>query len=162
MANEEANLPVNAYESLLEECRAALTEARFAVNWTLIETKHALGKLIGETVSETAVTQTIMDLSSDLKTSARTLWDCYRFYKKFPDLSQLPEGKNISFRKIRINYLGASPTEPDECPHDEIELISVCAKCRKKLSEDEVTAGNQAMEQKRLEGGHDQTEEEEV
>jgi len=67
-----------------------------------------------------------------LKQSVRTVQYCVRFAEEFPDPSQLPGGKNISWRKVCHEVLTGKGTQ-DECVHAETEMIPVCKCCHKRV-----------------------------
>ncbi|PJB21610.1 MAG: hypothetical protein CO114_04425, partial [Euryarchaeota archaeon CG_4_9_14_3_um_filter_38_12] len=92
----------------IEECKAIITEASFTSRWALIEGYWQLGKRIREeakTISITAFTETV---AVALEKSNRSIWYAVQFYDKYPDLTKLPEGKNISWHIICNKYLGKS------------------------------------------------------
>ena len=90
------------YQSLLQDCREILTEFEFTSRWALIEGYHAVGKRLDE---EKAQNVTVTQLAKDLNRPARELQRSLQFYRKYPDLLMLPEGKNTSWHKIVNKYL---------------------------------------------------------
>lgn len=99
------------YQALIEDCQAIITEAVFTSRWTLIEGYHKLGKRILEDYKEfkkigiTKEKEIRSHVTKDLKQSDRTIRRAIQFVRKYPNLSTLPEGKNISWRKICNKYL---------------------------------------------------------
>lgn len=104
-----------SYQQLVEDCRVIVVESEFVSRWSLIEGYHALGKRIAEEKSVT-VTQ----LARDIQKSRRTVERSIQFFKKYPDLSLLPEGKNASWHQIVNKYLPETTREFEkpmmECP----------------------------------------------
>jgi hypothetical protein len=108
------------YEQFIEELKAILTEAIFTSRWALVEGYHTLGKRIlkeGETV---------LRVAKSLDKSERTIQYAVQFAQKFPNLDKLPEGKNISWRKV----IALLP-EPKEKVEEECEHKWMCVKCKK-------------------------------
>jgi hypothetical protein len=106
------------YQLLLEEIKSTIVESEFTSRWALIEGYHHVGELI--------VTSGVTDLSqiaTDIQVHKRTIQRCVRFFKKFPDLNRLPEGKNASWNMILTKYLPENPKEKEteehliECPN---------------------------------------------
>mgnify|MGYP001595566586 FL=1 len=109
------------YQSLVDDCKAAITEAVFNSRWELIAGYHAVGKRIAHekklSRSETYGKKIMNDLSQSIGISQRRLWSAVQFYKAYPDLNQLPDGKNISWNKIVTKLLPTPPAgivEPNE------------------------------------------------
>lgn len=62
-----------------------------------------LGKRIrGE---ENDITKLLQGLAVNIGVSERTLWYALQAYDKYPDLHQIPEGKNITWNKLITKYL---------------------------------------------------------
>lgn len=95
------------YQTLIDECKSIITEAIFNSRWALVEGYHNLGKRIREDSSRLSTTLLLNMCAVDLKTSERTLWYAVQFYDKYPDLSHVPEGKNITWSKLKMKYLPA-------------------------------------------------------
>lgn len=49
----------------------------------------------------------VQRVAQSLGISERDLWYCIQFRKKYPDLNNLPEGKNITWHKIENRLLKA-------------------------------------------------------
>jgi hypothetical protein len=62
--------------------------------------------------------------------SERKLWYAVKFFDRFPDLAKVPEGKVISWHKIKTKYLTEGKKEDKECEHDP---ITICRKCKKQI-----------------------------
>lgn len=108
------------YESLVEECKAIITEAVFTSRWALVEGYWKLGERIRE--DELAQEHSkgnktfVQDLARNLGTSDRTLYYALQAYDKFPKLDEIPEGKNITWNKLITKYL----PEPKKLPTPEL------------------------------------------
>lgn len=124
-------------ESTVDEIRQIFTEGEFNHRMALIETYHAVGKVIcGINANRSDLLQA---LAPQVGKSVRSLWYATKFYDMYPDLDMLPEGKNVSMNKIITKYLTTS--KQDECIHGEelIEIISFkkCKGCGKHLGKEE-------------------------
>lgn len=108
--------------SLVEDCKAILTEAVFNSRWVLIEGMHALGVRILEE-SRNYGEANIVRLAESLNVSPRTLYRAVEFAEKYPDINTLPMGKNISWNKIITQLLPSKVSQPEEC---------ICDKCGRK------------------------------
>ncbi len=111
-------LPQN-YQLLVQDCREIVVEHEFISRWTLIEGYHALGKRILKfKLKPSHVTQ----LAKDIDRSPRTVQRSIQFYKKYPDLNMLPEGKNVSWHSICNKYL-------PETTKEKKPVYITCEKC---------------------------------
>ena len=102
------------YTSLIDDCKAIITEAVFNSRWELICGYHALGKRI---VTEERLVwnergngKTLTDLSKFTGIGERDIYRAMQFYKKYPDVNQLSCGKNITWTKITSELLPAVPS----------------------------------------------------
>lgn len=106
------------YSDLVDECKGLITEGVFNSRWILIETYHKVGELLrNETRME--ISKLLSMCAVDMGVSERKLWYAVEFYDKYPKLDELPEGKNISWTKIKTKYLteGKETKEDKErCP----------------------------------------------
>lgn len=96
------------YESLVDDCKAIITEAVFTSRWALVEGYHALGERIRQDSEKQQITALLQRVAVDIKQSERTLWYAVQFYDKYHDLQTVPEGKNISWHKLVNKYLPLS------------------------------------------------------
>ena len=114
MRNNPSIIPQN-YNNLLEECREIIVESEFTSRWALVEGYHAIGEKISK-----EETSRVTQLAKDLHKEPRLLQRCKQFYKKYPKLEMLPEGKNTSWHQIVNKYLPETTTEKTitfiECP----------------------------------------------
>lgn len=120
------------YQQLLQDCKEIITEFGFTHRWALIELYWSLGKRI---VNEdpVTVTETIGNLSKDLGKSERTIQRSVQFFKMYPDLNMLPEGKNTSWHNIVNKYL----PEPKEVKKEE-EVLYTCPNCNFKFTKEDL------------------------
>ena len=113
------------YNLLVEDCKAIVTEAVFISRWSLVEGYHQLGHRIvtDENYQEYAKGNqgSLKGLSKNIGIGERTLYYATRFYKKYPVLNDVPEGKNISWNKLITKYL---PEKVEEDQPNEIEKIT--------------------------------------
>lgn len=104
-----------SYNKLLNDCKEIITEFGFTHRWSLIEMYWSLGKRI-----DLEKSVTVTQLADDLNKSVRTIQRSVQFYKMYPDLNMLPEGKNTSWHQICNKYLPETTTEKKptyiECP----------------------------------------------
>lgn len=95
---------MNEYETLIEDCRAIITEHVFSSRWSLVEGYHLLGKRLRE--EDASVTSNVKQLAKDLEVSERTIWTAVQFFDHYPDINSLPDGKNISMNKVKLLLRG--------------------------------------------------------
>jgi len=107
------------YQELVEECKAIITEAVFTSRWALVEGYWNLGKRIREEVNlqkHERFEQSRQDLAESVGVSERTLRYACAAYDKYHELSELPEGKNISWNKLITKYLPEPKENKVEIP----------------------------------------------
>lgn len=105
------------FNGLIKDCKSTIVETGLTARWVIVEGYHALGKRIaGEkenfTRSEIYGKNITKIIAEKINKSESTVEKAIQFYKKYPDLSLLPEGKNTSWGKICQKYL----PEPKELP----------------------------------------------
>ncbi len=112
------------FEKLVEDCQVIITETIFNSRWALVEGYHQLGERIREDSNKKPITKLLQDLGVSLGKSDSTLWYAVQFYDKYPDLTKVPEGKNISWNKIITKYL-PEPKKPiiELLPEGKFEVI---------------------------------------
>jgi N6-adenosine-specific RNA methylase IME4 len=120
------------YVALIEECKAIITETIFNSRWALVEGYHALGERILQEndnfAREKIYGQKIIQrVGQSLGKSEQTIFYAVAFAKKWPDLTTVPEGKNISWHKICNKYLSAGPSRetPLELPEGQYNVIVI-------------------------------------
>ena len=102
------------YLSLVDDCKAIITEAVHNSRWELIVGYHTLG---GRIVTDDSFQKyakgnqvACNTLANNLDMSPRSVYYAIQFFETYPDLTLLPDGKNISWNKIVNNLL------PDRTP----------------------------------------------
>jgi len=113
------------YLALVDEIKTTITEAVYNSRWALVEGYWNVGKLIREYFADGQLTKRLQGLAVDVGMSERILWYALQFYDKYPDLSEVPEGKNITWNKIMTKYLTETTGEKPKFIAQEIE----CPKC---------------------------------
>ena len=96
------------YQSLIDDCEAIITETVFTSRWILIEGYHSLGKRIlieSEKFGDLTISDIATHVAKDVGKSKRTIQRAIQFARRYPDLDDLPGGKNISWHKICNNLL---------------------------------------------------------
>ena len=119
------------YSQLVDDLQTIIVERGWNARLEVIQAKHEVG---GRIATDTAYDKfrgtpegraIIVQLSEDIKWSAKEIYLCVQFFEKYPQLSHacetLPEGKAISWHKIANNYLADKPRQPklgDESSED--------------------------------------------
>ena len=98
------------YQALIDDCKSIITEAIFTSRWSLVEGYWNLGKRINEENNNFERAniygkKIVQRVGKSLDISKSTLYYALKFYDKYPDLSKVPEGKNITWKKIITKYL---------------------------------------------------------
>lgn len=127
----------NWFKDLIDNIESTITEGVFQSRWTLIETYHEVGKSISEHENEFeklgfSTREVVQRVAKALRRSERSVYYAVQFYERYPTLDELPEGKNISWRKITQKYLPESEDESlkkDTPPKNEI-IWCVCPQCQ--------------------------------
>ena len=120
------------YKALVDECHTIITEAVYQSRWALVEGYHNLGKrILGEhdnfERNKIYGERIVHGLAESLNMSSRILWYSIQFVQKYPDLSKVPEGKNITWNKIITKYLPTS--EPTKEKPEAVSYYLECPKC---------------------------------
>lgn len=119
------------YQSLVDDCKAIVTERLWRSRQEVIEGWHEVGQRIATDANYKKFAhgngETKKKLAADIGASVQTLYKAIQFYEQYPKLSHalqtFEEGKNISWRKITKLYLpdpsGEDNPEPErcKCPH---------------------------------------------
>jgi len=97
------------YQELVEECKTIITKSVLTSRWALVEGYHMVGERI---VSDDDFQKhakgnqsSLQDLAKNIETNERTLYYAIQLYKKYPQLDNVPEGKNITMNKLITKYL---------------------------------------------------------
>jgi len=113
------------YISLIDDCKDIITEAVYVSRWALIEGYHQLGERI---VTDTEYKKweqnkagvVLKGLAKELNMSERIIYYAIEFYNKYPELNNVPEGKNITWNKIITKYL---PQKEGKQDIEEVEKV---------------------------------------
>ncbi len=116
------------YEALVEECKAIITEAVFTSRWALVEGYWKLGERIETDDNFKKFSKgnqsSLQDLANNLNTSERTIYYARQAYNKYPELGNIPEGKNITWNKLITQYLPALKEKlTPELPEGKYKII---------------------------------------
>lgn len=110
----------NWFKELVDDCQGILVEGLFNYHWSLIQVYHSVGERIVQDEKKFGDKNPIPQVASALGRSERTIQRCVQFYKKYPDLNTLPEGKTYeedgkvkypSWHKIVNKYLPETVSE---------------------------------------------------
>src|SRR5690349_4099313 len=103
-------------EHVADEIKSRLTEGVFQSRWGLIETYHDIGRIMAETIAEEKISanELVQGLGQYIERGRSTLHYALQFYKKFPDLNQLPDGKNASWNKVILMLSGGNAEKKAE------------------------------------------------
>ena len=117
------------YQSLISDCHTIITEAVHISRWALVEGYYNLGKRILEEHDNFERNKIygegiVQGLAESLNMSSRILWYAIQFVQKYPDLTKVPEGKNITWNKIITKYLPTSKEKIETKPY-----YLECPKC---------------------------------
>lgn len=111
--------PEEWYASLVEDCKAIITEANFTSRWARVEGYHSLGEriVVDENFKKHAKgnESSFQGLGRNIGCSQQTIYYAVQFYRKFPDLALLPLGKDATWNKV-IALLPAPKQAPDVPP----------------------------------------------
>lgn len=117
----------NWYQSLVDECRGHIIEARTASAWTLIVAYHAVGcRIISEKQKfegKGIYGQQIADkVAKSIGINRQYVFDAVKFAEKYPDIQMFPGDKSLTWNRVRQQYLmTAEQKEKEEksknCPN---------------------------------------------
>ena len=93
------------YKLLLNDVGSAITEYEFNSRWSLIVGYHKVGQRLRQEAHRLPMTELLHKCAVDLDVSERKLWYAIQFFDKYPNIQKLPDGKNISWSKIKTKYL---------------------------------------------------------
>ena len=98
-----------SYRSFVQEIKDVMVECSFTSRWVLIEGYHIVGKLVLDYLNSdntnADITTLVTTVANSLGVSERKMWYAVKFYRAFPDLNTLPEGKDTSWHQIVRKYL---------------------------------------------------------
>lgn len=127
---------------MLEEAKAIIIEKEFESRWAIVEAYWLLGELItnvqqaeGGSRKEIYGKKIVEEVSYNLSRDKVEIYKAVQFYKKFPDKDLLPVGKNISWNKIKKEYLPEPKVEPEQILEDSggPSTMCYCETCGQKL-----------------------------
>ena|SRR3990167_4359191 len=120
------------YSELVDDLKGEITEGVFNSRYLLVETYHKVGERLrgASEKHKVQITDLVNDCAGDMDVSERKLWYAVKFFDKFPRLDKVPEGKVISWNKIKTKYLTEGEKEEKTCEHDP---ITICRKCKKEI-----------------------------
>lgn len=103
-------------EALADDLRSIKIESEFNSRWEKLAGYHAMGRRISEDIYWNARGngRTLSYLSKSVGVGERTLYRAIQFYKKYPDINMLPDGKSISWTKVQKLL----PEPPADVPED--------------------------------------------
>jgi hypothetical protein len=100
------------YEYMIGDLRAIVVETETVARMSLIEGYHKLGLQIVEFGLDKQ--EYLTQVSQDIQKSKRSIYRILQFVRMYPNLEDLPEGKNTSWHQICNKYLiGKSDSEPE-------------------------------------------------
>jgi hypothetical protein len=108
---QEWVLKDEGYHQLIETLQATLVEGSFSERMARIETYHKIGEEIRHYGTNT--TALVKEIAKDLNIAERSIWSALKFYDTYPDLGALPDGKAISWTKVK-KLIGAHTEPPEE------------------------------------------------
>ena len=85
------------YSELVEECKQIIIEFHFTARWMRIEGFHRVGKLV---LKEDLPSDKIASLARQIDITPKDMALAILLAEKYPDLNDLPAGKNISWSQI--------------------------------------------------------------
>lgn len=137
------------YETLIEDCKDIITEAVFTHTWSLVEGYHQLGtrilmendnferaKIYGQDI--------VQRIAESLNKKPRTIYYAVQFARKYPDLTLLTEGKNVSWHHIINKYL--TEGKEDKPARPTVTSLIQMLKEIKKLLQTEWMKANQEVQ----------------
>lgn len=128
MINNLQVIQEDELQSLIDDIKATITEAKFISRWSLIEGYHSIGKRLQGVKTNREILSRVT-LETGIK--ERNLYRAVQFVEMFPDLNKLPEGKDTSWHKICNDYL-PKPTDKKE---PELCTCPTCGKEHRKATE---------------------------
>lgn len=105
------------YKALVDECQAAVTEGIFTYRWALIKTYHDVGSRIiedSENFDRAKIygMNIVQHLAQSIGRSKRWIYYAIAVAETYPDINDIPGGKNMSMTKLIRDYL----TDPKDMP----------------------------------------------
>ena len=85
------------YSELIEECKNIIIEFHFTARWYRIEGYHRVGKLV---LQADLAPDKIASLARQIGITPKDMALAILLAEKYPDLSDLPAGKDVSWNQI--------------------------------------------------------------
>ena len=95
-----------------EEILSCRIETSFNVRWEVIRMHHFVGKLLVDSFGD-SLAEALPTLATKCKWSDRSLYRAAKFFKDYPDMDLIPQGKAVSFNSLTK---GDEPKE-EKCRH---------------------------------------------
>ena len=129
------------YEALIEDCKAIVTERIFNARTEIILAHGQLGeRIVNDPIYKKhgkGNQELIKQIARDMGVSWQEVYRSIQFYEKFKIVSpgakqwdKFAEGKNISWKKIKTNYLPEGKSKPHDCQWETIERCKICKKVK--------------------------------
>lgn len=122
------------FEDLVDQCKTILVERQFNARYEYMASRWEVGQLVSEFYEAHKRDGMFANLSEQLGIGESELYRCVQFFKKFPALDwdsamrSLPEGKNLSWNKVKTDLLPES-TSPQKRRRDIEGAIKYCCNC---------------------------------
>jgi len=124
------DLSTERYDALVDEINTLVGEKTWEIRHDQIKMKWSIGDLIVMEFREAGVkyhTEIIARIGKDTNISPSELYRCIRAKEKWDTwellMAEVPEGKNISWNKIRQNYLPDLPMAKLQMQFPQVEMI---------------------------------------
>ena len=138
---EENYRESDAYKSLIDDCRSTLVEGIFNARMEVIITHSRIGERVATDKLYKKYgkgnQEFIQQLAKDMEVSYQEIYRSIQFYEKFKIVSpdgegwdRFEEGKNISWNKIKNNYLPERIKKDHICEWETIERCKICKKIK--------------------------------
>lgn len=129
------------YQCLIEELKSIVVERGFQSRMEIIEGKYEVGNCIIQNFhnferSKIYGENIVQQVAESLETKPRNIWYCIQFAQEANRkgglekyLGGLKEGKNLSWRKIALEYLPEHKEEEEENTGRKKPKMIICPKC---------------------------------
>jgi hypothetical protein len=117
---KEKAVKVMISDEAVEELRQFFVETEHNIRWDMIKMYHEAGRMLEEMKGAN-----LQDIAKRIGRSYRTLRYAITLFKMFPNLDNLPEGKNVSMNQVIRKYL----TTPEEKKAHVCTFITICSVC---------------------------------
>ena len=105
------------YKELVDDCQGTITEGIFAHRWALVKVYHDVGTRIIEEAenfdrAKIYGRNIVQNLAKSIGRSTRWIYYAIAVAEEWPDINDVPDGKNVSMNKLITKYL----TPPKDAP----------------------------------------------